>query len=209
MKRLTSLLQYTFTDVEVWCRTSTQRDLKEVLLRVEHEGESFLTLTLPNFGKDFEKSLDQGFVDPSLFLGFERKGALPLFLGGLLDHVFDRDTGVLLDILGPSPLNTSEEVDEWEWSLSCIRAIRQLTLMFGKLDEASSTARERRAILDYLVCEDEVKQNDARFLEWLPAGKAGKLSEIDINLVWTALQYDFRKDFYWSYSAHAFLWGNG
>jgi len=120
-------------------------DLKTIHARVKHEGVSFLTITLTDFGKDFEKSLDQGYVDRSQFLGFSRTGGLPRFLGGFLDQVFDRGTGRLID----TP------------SIDAIRAVRQITLMFGKISLKCSPARERAAITRYINCEKEMRTNDS------------------------------------------------
>jgi hypothetical protein len=140
LKSLTSLLQYILEDLGMWCCTSTDQDLKTILARVEHEGSSFLTITLPNFGKDFERSLDQGFVGPTQFTGFQRTGGLPRFLGGFLDCVFERSTGALL----PDP------------SLACIHAIRQLTLMFAKISLECSPARKKAAFDKYVEIEHEL-----------------------------------------------------
>jgi hypothetical protein len=193
VKRLTSLLQYVLADAGTWCRTSADRDLKEITARVEHEGESFLTITLPNFGKEFERALDRGEVSPSSFPGFEKRGRLPLLLGGFVENVFNRDTGVLLDgLLEDNDL--SLESEQFVAFINSIRAVRQITLMFSKLNEPTSPRRERRAILDYLMCEEEVRQTDARFLGWLPAGKAEEFSESDARSVWRSLQQSFRED---------------
>jgi hypothetical protein len=140
LKSLTSLLQCILDDLGMWCCTSTDQDLKTILARIEHEGESFLTITLPNFGKDFERSLDQGFVGPTQFVGFRRSGGLPLFLGGFLDCVFERRTGALL----PSP------------SVACIHAVRQLTLMFAKISLPCTSARRKAAIDKYVEVEHEL-----------------------------------------------------
>jgi len=128
------------------CCTSAALDFKKVQCRFEHEGLSFLTITLPNFGKDFELSLDQGMVDRKLFQGFTWKAGLPLFLGGFLDRVFDRNSGVLLD----------------EPCIDAILAIRQLTLMFGKLSVPCSDRRVRKAIRGFVESEKEVRDGDAK-----------------------------------------------
>jgi len=146
MKRLTSLLQYVLDESGTWCRTSTTRDIQTIASRIEHEGDSFLTITLPNFGKDFEKSLDQGKVDPSFFLGFERKGELPVFLGGFLDLVFDRSTGLLLSTTGMSSRQQA-------LMIVAIRCIRQITLLHSKLLEPCSPKRRDKAIRQYLECD--------------------------------------------------------
>ena len=82
MKSLMCLLREVLLDRGTWCRVSTCFDLKKIEARVKEEGLSFLTITLPNFGKELEKALDQGFVDRRLFTGFARSkrgGELPLF----------------------------------------------------------------------------------------------------------------------------------
>jgi len=128
------------------CCTSATKDFKTVLFRSEHEGLSFLTITLPEFGKDFQKSLDQGQVDRRLFSSFKRKGELPRFLGGFLDRVFDRASGRLLD----------------EPCIDSILAIRQLSLMFGKIEIPCSDARVSRAMRAYVQCEQDVRVSDRR-----------------------------------------------
>jgi len=126
------------------CCTSATFDLKTVKARCKHEGLSFLTITLPEFGKDFQKSLDQGQVDRHLFAGFQRKAELPRFLGGFLDRVFDRSSGRLLE----------------EPCIDSILAVRQLTLMFGKMDLPCSDARVRSAMRGFIECEQDVKRYD-------------------------------------------------
>jgi len=103
-----------------------------------------LTLTLPQFGKDFEKSLELGKVESNQFLGFARAGGLPRFLGGFLSQVFDRGTGVLLD----------------HPSVDCILAVRQLTLLFAKILVQLPPEKERDAMLGYVSVDAEVKAND-------------------------------------------------
>jgi len=149
MKRLNEFLEEVLNDLGTWCDTSATQDYKTVLRRIEHEGLSFLTITLTDYGKDFEKSLDRGYVGPSDFASFERRRGLPLFLGGFLDQVFDRSTGLLLD----SP------------SIVAIWSIRQFSLMFGKIRLPCSDAREAAAFDSYVKCEQEVRLSDAFLAE--------------------------------------------
>lgn len=144
MKSLKELWFEVSTEVGALCHVSTARDFKTVTSRIEHEGLSFLTITLPDFGKDFEKSLSQGEVGHDLFSGFRWRGGLPRFLGGFLDRVFDRSSGLLLD----------------DPCVDSIFAVRQLTLMFGKIALPCSEARERRAISKFVECEQEIRRND-------------------------------------------------
>lgn len=149
MKSLTQLWNHLSIDMERLCGTSAIRDRKTVADRVEHEGLSFLTITLTNFGSDLQKGLEQGFVDRQLFQGFNWKGGLPRFLGGFLDLVFNRCDGRLLE--NPDGL--------------AIFAIRQLTLVFGKIELECSDARKLSAIRKYLECEQDVKRFDRSFPE--------------------------------------------
>jgi len=126
------------------CCTSATMDIKTVQGRVKHEGVSFLTITLPSFGKDFQKSLDQGIVDRNLFQGFSWQAGLPRFLGGFLDHVFDRECGVLLN----------------DPSIEAILAIRQLTLIYSKTLLPCSDARIAKAMDEYVECDRQVKERD-------------------------------------------------
>jgi len=160
MKNLTSLWSCTAHEMAVRCCTSATLDVKYVESRTEHEGLSFLAITLAGFGKAIEKWLDQGFVVPSDAPGFKRtpgrRCGLPAFMQGFLGRVFDPSSGTLLD----------------EPDIEAIFAIRQLTLGFskialprtsltGKSFQVVTPERERQAMLDYVQCEQEVKFHDS------------------------------------------------
>ena len=146
MKSLMILWQEAANELAAWCRTSASMDIKTLHARVEHEGFSFLTITLSDFCKDLQKGLDRGYVDHDLFKSFSFSGGLPRFLGGFLDLVFDRGTGRLLS----SP------------SVDAIFALRQLTLMFGKISLPCSDARVASAMKGYVECENQIKEMDAK-----------------------------------------------
>lgn len=148
-------------------------DWKTVQGRCKHEGFSFLTITLPSFGKGFEKSLDQGKVDRNLFQGFSWKGGLPTFLSGFLDRVFDRTSGVLLD----------------DPCIESIRSIRQLTLMFGKVNLACSTHRVEQAFTEYVQCEQDVRRSDAS----LSSALKTEFKRISSMLYWDVFKHIDRK----------------
>lgn len=144
MKSLTEFWFQASLELGALCHVSTVRDYKTVTDRVEREGISFLTISLPEFGKSLEKGLADGYVGHDAFAGFRRWRGLPRFLGGFLDRVFARETGRLLD----DPCADS------------IYAIRQLTLLFGKIALPCSDARNRRAALKFVECEQEVRRSD-------------------------------------------------
>jgi len=144
LKSLIMFAEQVLLDLGTWCRISTTRDFKTVASRYEHEGLEFLAITLPTFGKDLERGLDQGYVDHTMFPSFGKHGATPRFLGGMLDLVFDRGTGRLLD----------------EPSVVAIKSIRQFTLMWAKIDVECAKKRVDSAIRGYIECEKEVIQYD-------------------------------------------------
>lgn len=135
-------------DLAITCCTSASRDKKTVTARIEEEGLSFLTITLPTLGKSFQEWLDQGFagINPSFNTG---RRSLPVFLRGFFSRVFDLESGALLD----------------EPDIGAIFAIRQLTLAFEKISFPCTSERERKAMLGYIQCEQEVRQSDSQLTE--------------------------------------------
>lgn len=176
MKSQIVFLQMLLTDVSDRCHTSTHRDLKTIADRFEHEGQSFLSITLPAFAKDFERSLDEGQVLPSGFAGFQRSGQLPKFLGGLLEQVFDRGSGRLLDVP----------------SITAIQAIRQVTMAYGKVELRCSDERVQAAYKEYIKCEDDVRAGDR-------ARSSSDLLDFKrvANLLWRRLNSRFDQRIYY------------
>lgn len=144
MKSLTGLWSCLALDCASRCSTSAIRDIETVSDRVKHEGESFLTISLPDLGSAFEAALEKGAFDPSLAPGFRCKGSLPLLLGGFFDQVFDRRTGMLL--LHPS--------------IDAITCIRQLTLFLKKVEFPTTERRNRMAEKKYLRTEGDLEVVD-------------------------------------------------
>ena len=146
MKSLTSLWNILSHELGSRCDTSTTMDIKTVQGRVENEGLSFLTITLPSFGKDFQYCLDQGMVVPKAFPSFRKTGScLPSFLRGFTEHVFDTSNGVLLE----------------DPNIECIYAVRQLTLIFSKMLLPCTPEREYKAMSGYVQCDKEVNYADS------------------------------------------------
>jgi hypothetical protein len=150
MRRLIDLWRVMASELAIWCNTSTTNDFNTVVRRVEEEGFSFMTITLPTFAKDLEKGLEQGFVGSSDFSAFKhglRK--LPMFLSGFSSQIFDLETGLLLR----------------DPNIDCIFAIRQLTSLFAKIELPCSTSRTVRAMQDYVEVESEVERWEEDTLE--------------------------------------------
>jgi hypothetical protein len=126
---------------KVPAEVSVLRDLQTIRSRIKHEGISFLTITLPAFSKDFEKSLSAGFVTPTDFAGFRKSGAIPAFMRGMLGLLFDQETGRLLDNGPDSP--------------TVVEAVRQVCRLFAKLEIPCTPERERAALENFVQVEQE------------------------------------------------------
>jgi len=146
MKSHMLLLRLVLDDMGTRCCTSTTRDFKTITRRVENEGLSFLTIALPEYCGDLQKGLSRGQVVSSDFAGYARSGGLPRFLGGFLRRVFDANSGVLLE----------------EPCIDSIQAIRQITLLFSKVNLPCSDARVEKALQGYLETERSVRENDQK-----------------------------------------------
>lgn len=133
------LLEYMLADAGIRCGVDTTRDAKCVRERVENEGESFLTISLPDFGKAFLQALDRRSAS-LLFAGFRKKGKLPVFLGGLLDLIFDRCSGDLLAVP----------------SVDAIYCIHCLCSVCKKVESDCTPAREEAAYRKFVEVEEEL-----------------------------------------------------
>jgi hypothetical protein len=145
MKSHLLLMRIVLETMGTRCCASTTRDLKTITSRCESEGLSFLTITLPNFCKEFERALDEGMVFQSNFAGYAKKGCLPKFLSGFTEQVFHNASGRLLD----------------EPSIEAIQAVRQITRLFSKLNLECSDARKSAAIDKFVECEKQLRVSDA------------------------------------------------
>lgn len=133
------------SDAAAKCNTlqPDKRDIETLMSRVKHEGISFLTITLPAFGGDFERCLANGQVDPTFFRSFKKNGAIPVFLQGMLSLVFDPGNGGLLD----------------EPNLAAIEGIKQICCSLKKLELPCTDVRVHKAILQFEQVEHDLKQN--------------------------------------------------
>jgi hypothetical protein len=212
MKNRFELWQKALVDLSARCAASTDRDINTVAARIKHEGDAFFDITLPKFGKDFERALAHSAVVKGQFVGWKKhnrdpeKGfiscvvkaaatirsdslsgerpfedalrrlydperglfddelqtaELPDFLSGFTQQLFDVETGLLVEIPG------SQDPD-WEGSeflsrqAEVVQAVRQLTLMFGKVKQECSPARNQAAVLSYLNTDREIEETLGR-----------------------------------------------
>ena len=149
MKSLMLLWRDVVQDMGDRCSVRTTRDIETATRRYEHEGLSFLTITLPDFGKDFDEALAEGKVTHDHFAGFKRMAGLPQFLGGFLELVFERRTGVL----------------RTDPSIAAVQAVRQMTRLCSKVSLPCTYKRERAAYDGYVRTDAEVGQREK---SWSP-----------------------------------------
>jgi len=121
---------------------SDLRDLLTIRSRVKDEGISFLTITLPKFCEDFERSLAIGRIDPTFFRSFRKNGAIPVFLQGMLGLIFDRETG---------GMRHGSVIDE-DFA-SFVNCVRQICLTFKKVQLPCLPARVARSLSDFMSIE--------------------------------------------------------
>lgn len=137
MKSPDRLLELLLRDEGDKCGVDVTRDVETLRARVEHEGLSFVTITLAAFGKDLDQALSNGSLVPGI-RGFARlRSGIPAFLQGFLHQVFDKVSGRLLD----AP------------SVTCIRALRLVSRFCSKVLVPCSPARERAALAAYEECD--------------------------------------------------------
>jgi len=172
---LLDLVQIIYLDACTECAVNPDpRDVETIRRRVEDEGLSFLTITLPTYCRDFERSLANRRIDSNLFHGFRKRRAIPAFLQGMLNLIFDGRTGELHD----SPRATSVDI------CSVVAAIRQVCRCFNKLQATCSPERESEALEGFSSIE-----------QFLAASKVPEADEHDFiracRLIWDPIFGDF------------------
>jgi len=147
---LMELAQVIYIDACAKCTAdvSDLRDLKTIRSRVKKEGLSFLTITLPQFSRDFERALEFGAIDSSLFRSFRKNGAIPAFLQGMTSQLFDMETGRIFNDkqLLSIGVTTSE-------SSTLVESVRQVCLAFKKIEVACTPKRVHASLDSFIEIE--------------------------------------------------------
>jgi len=139
VKRPTMLVKALLEQASLDLDLSVERDVATLQRRCEHEGLSFLTITLPLLSDALERGLEAGtFSCPGQFA---RQRSLPRFMGGFFKRVFNKD-GKLLD-------NPCAEAICW---------IRQVARFFKKLKTLCSKSRMRDAAQHFVDVEGELRR---------------------------------------------------
>lgn len=117
------------------------RDVETMTKRIENEGLSFLTITLPSIGKDLEQALADGRIGSTHFRSFRKYGKAPAFLRGFFTQIFDSSTGGILD----------------EPKIEAIEGVRQIAYTFKKLEVPCAPERVRKAYRAFIQDEHDLK----------------------------------------------------
>lgn len=138
LESLHSLLQ----DASISIGADMTRDWTTIQSRLQHEGVSFLTITLPAFTSWLEQSLEVGHTLPTIFSFFKKAKyrAFPCFMQGLVEHVFDSRTGDLLDEADPS----------------AVFFIRTICSTFKKVKLTCTKVRNELAIKKFVDTDDNL-----------------------------------------------------
>ncbi len=139
MKRPTMLVEAVLHQAELDLDLSVERDIAVMRGRCEHEGLSFLTITLPTLSDALERGLESGLL--SCPTNFRRHGRIPRFMGGFFRRVFNKDGGLL-----PNPCPVA------------IRCIRQVCRFMKKLKLGCTPKREAKAEQHFLEVEGELRR---------------------------------------------------
>jgi len=158
------------------------RDLMTIRARVEHEGMSFLTISLPNFSRDFEAALELGYIDSSLFAGYKKakEGRIPAFLQGIVSQVFNRSTGELIDE-PPTTIGVRERVS------TAIASVRQICRAFAKVEIPCTQERVGKALRNFV----DVEQSFSEFA--LPDDERSEFLEL-CHMLWSNVLRGFNPE---------------
>jgi len=118
--------------------TGFDRDIQEIRGRCRHEGISFLTKTLPEYGKALDKVLSTG--TPLSIPAFQKKKgtSIPKFMGSLMEQV----------------VNTDGMVDDYPViAPDAVKSMRQVAFLLYKL-KLPFTNEQTKNVLDQFVHTD-------------------------------------------------------
>lgn len=177
-------VEHVYIDATTKCvaDVSDLRDLETIRSRIKHGGLSFLTITLPDFCKSFERSLANGFIDSSSFPNFSRVkgGSIPKFLQGMIGQLFDRETGRMFDYES-NPLEHRGDSSDFP---TIIESVRQICLTFKKLEVECTPERVNSALENFTSIELSFDSFT------LPEQERAKFLAVSA-CVWTPLVADF------------------
>lgn len=146
MKIPIELTHQVLLDAGLMVSLAIERDFEEIRSRFEHEGMSFLTITLPTLCDTLDQGLARGRITPSDFLGFRpwrRGGKLPALMSRFFMRVFYTD----------GSLRERPCIDS-------IEAMRQVFRLFKKVELPCTSARINQALERYVSNDESISKTD-------------------------------------------------
>lgn len=144
MKIPTMLLYRVLLNMGLQVSVAVERDYREICSRFEHEGMSYLTITLPILCDALDQGLASGrLTRPAGFRACSKRGNLPALMAGFFRRVFNED-GSLLS----------------EPCIDSVRAIRQVTRLFKKVELPCSKDRISAAYERYVNNDESLSNLD-------------------------------------------------
>lgn len=146
MKSMVRLFEALFLECFSMAGIDASRDLTTVRRRLVSEGDSFLTITLPNFEADLMSAIEAGRILPTHFSRWKRDkfGKRPLFCGALVGVIFTDD----------GSLRTDNIKDHGE----VIYLLRQILLFTKKVEREPTPKRVKDAIEQYKRTDREIPE---------------------------------------------------
>jgi hypothetical protein len=132
----------------VFTPRSLRLTIQKINNRLDREGLSFLTKTLPRLGKAFDKALlgEVPLVSTGFSLSDKPRSKLPKFLGELYQCIFSHDGWVL-----PTPC------------VDCIKHIRQILFVFYKLELPNRPDDEAKVVSLFVKTESDISSYNELF----------------------------------------------
>lgn len=156
MKSLSLLHGSLLDEVGKRMQVNTRLDREYLNSRATSEGDQFLQITLPAFGKSILLSIELGRIDMALFPAFKARGRrqhLPAFMQGFVSILFDVKTGDFLDYGNDPNCNIPEKARQAD----ALRAVLQVTLFSQKEFRLASQDRIVAAYESFVICDQTLE----------------------------------------------------
>jgi len=178
---LAGLTKALITDIAVELDVNLDRDIEVINLRTSSEGISFLTKTLPTYGKTVLSGLRSGVLILPIGFPFKkvsRSGAHPAFLQGILRLVFDE--------------HGYERTDAPAYG---IRYLEQICMMFYKYELLCTEEDKAKAFRGLLEVEESHRTTEATVASKIEgSGRVSRIAATACNLLDVVFEdYDHEK----------------
>jgi len=120
---------------------SIERDCETVMSRTATEGVSFLTKTMPKFGKAILEGIETGRLNPCVGFGAHGRTRLPAFMQDAVSRLFQNDGTLQVD---PSP--------------EALSYLEQVLFLCYKIELPSELEADHRVVSDFVKTEEDLAE---------------------------------------------------